>query len=252
MSELQAIEFALERAARRRRWERALRGVAGVARRQCPLPSRQCRLQNFPDPVQHRAVERACGAGLRARRVCSWRLAQTGAAGNRPLGGPPPEFEGTPEHRLEVSGKPETDMWRETGLFPIAAIQAKQLDPRPARPVPSVKATRWARLGSPGPPGLALFPNIAARNFSSSRPTNKPSAKSGQAACRFEPSRDLQKTPARVRSRRRPRWKPVANLGDEVHEKKRVPHCAARRSRTWPMSPTSSKTNSRTSTKIPG
>ena len=217
MSELQVIEGALERAARRRRWARALRGMwlgllvgavawllalgifklapisasillwSGLGALVCPLAG--LLLGGWRKPA---LPETARWVDL--RQNLKERLSTA----------------------LEVAGKHDGGIWCDL-VVADAASQAKQLDPRQLVPFRLSKATRWAMLVLALAAGLGFVPEYRSKKFLQQQADKQNIREVGKQLADLT-RRDLQKRPPALEPTKTA-METVANLGDEFTKK---------------------------------
>ena len=217
MSELQAIEFALERAARRRRWERALRGLwLGLLVGSVLFLLASAAYKFFPIPfsVVWWSGLAALACALGGLIVRGWRkpaLPETARWVDLRQ-----NLKERLSTALEVSGKPETDMWRDL-VVTDAANQAKQLDPRQLVPFRLSKATRWAMLVLALAAGLGFVPEYRSKKFLQQQADKQTIREVGKQLADLT-RRDFQKRPPALEPTKTS-METVANLGDEFTKK---------------------------------
>jgi len=217
MSELQIIQSALERAARRRRWARALRGLwvgllvgavislllVGVYHL-WPLPSWSVQLAALA-PLPCMLVGLIVGGWRQPalNDVARWVDARR-------------NLQDRLSTALELAGEPEPTTWREL-VVTDAAQHAKGLDPRELLPFRLPRATRWALVALALAAGLGFVPEYRSKVFRQKKADEANIKETGKALAELT-KHNLEKRPPTFEPTQKS-MEAVTNLADELSKK---------------------------------
>lgn len=214
MSELQIIESALERAARRRRWARALRGLWGGLLVGAILSLLLTGVWHlFPVPmsmlVAAALVPLPCalaGAVVGASRMLTRPQVARWLDGRSHL-------QERLSTALEVAGDDTPAEWRELVLADAAA-HVKSLDPRQLLPFRLPKLTRWTLLALALGAGLGFVPEYRTQQYRQKKADEANIRQVGRQLAELTRRSLDKRTPAREPAR--DAIEAVRTLGDEL------------------------------------
>ena len=214
MSNLQFIEATLTRAERRRRCERAFRGMwQGLLAGALVWLLAMGAYKLFPIPPWLLPTAAAAGvlAVLAGVLIGAWRktsLAQTArwVDGKQHL-------EERLSTALELSKSPVDETWREL-LVTDAAAHAKELDPRRLVPFRLPRVTRWAMLALALSAGLGFVPEYRSKDFRQKQADQKNIKEVGRQLAELT-RRNLEKRPPALETTEKA-MESVGELGDHL------------------------------------
>jgi hypothetical protein len=221
MSELQVIESALQRAARRQRWARALRGLWHGCLIGAILSVLLVTALHFPSIFPHSPWAPILGAlvplpfMLAGFLIGGWR---------RPALNQVARWVDGKQHlqerlstALEVASTPEVGRWRDL-LVTDAAGHAKDLDTRRLMPFSLPKAsTRWALVALALTAGLGFVPEYRSKAFKQKEADKQVIREVGKQLAELT-RRDLQKRPPTLETTQKS-MESVTDLGDQLTKK---------------------------------
>ena len=216
MSELQVIQSALERAAQRRRWTRALRGMwqgllVGailcllliVAYHLAPLPLWTLSLAAFaPFPCMLGGLVLGGWRKPQLSEVARWVDSRR-------------HLQERLSTALEVSAESESNVgsWRELVLNDAAA-HAKNLDPRQLLPFGLPRATRWALVALALGAGLGFMPEYRSKSYLQKQADQQVIKETGKQLAELTRHNLERRAPALEPTRKS--LEVVTNLGDQL------------------------------------
>jgi len=221
MSELQVIESALQRAARRQRWARALRGLWHGCLIGAILVLLLAGALHFPSIFPHSPWAPMLAAllplpfMLAGLLIGGWRKPALNQVARWVDGRQ--HLQERLSTALEVSRTPEAGRWRDL-LVTDAAGHAKELDARRLMPFSLPKAsTRWALVALALAAGLGFVPEYRSKAFKQKEADKQVIKEVGKQLAELT-RRDLQKRPPALETTQKS-MESVADLGDQLTKK---------------------------------
>jgi hypothetical protein len=221
MSELQVIESALQRAARRQRWARALRGLWHGCLIGAILALLLAGALHFPSIFPHSPWAPMLAAFLplpfmlAGLLIGGWRKPALNQVARWVDGRQ--HLQERLSTALEVSRTPEAGRWRDL-LVTDAAGHAKELDARRLMPFSLPKAsTRWALVALALAAGLGFVPEYRSKAFKQKEADKQVIKEVGKQLAELT-RRDLQKRPPALETTQKS-MESVADLGDQLTKK---------------------------------
>src|SRR5215470_2163409 len=221
MSELQVIESALQRAARRQRWARALRGLWHGCLIGAIFSLLLVTALHFPSIFPHSPWAPILGAlvplpfmfaGL---LIGGWRKPALNQVARWVDG--KQHLQERLSTALEVASIPESGRWRDL-LVTDAAGHAKSLDTRRLMPFSLPKAsTRWALVALALTAGLGFVPEYRSKAFKQKEADKQVIKEVGKQLAELT-RRDLQKRPPALETTQKS-MESVTELGDQLTKK---------------------------------
>lgn len=221
MSELQVIESALQRAARRQRWARALRGLWHGCLIGAILSFLLICVLHFPSVFPHPLWAPMAAAFL----PLPFMLAGLAIGGwRKPALNQVARWVDGKQHlqerlstALEMASVPEAGRWRDL-LVTDAAGHAKDLDTRRLMPLSLPKAsTRWALVALALAAGLGFVPEYQSKTFKQQQADKQIIKEVGKQLAELT-RRDLQKRPPALETTHKS-MESVTELGDQLTKK---------------------------------
>lgn len=217
MSELQIVESALERAARRRRWAQALRGLwqgllFGAAL--SLLLAGAYHLFPLPTWTLQAAALVPVPCLLAGLLIGGWRRPRINEMARWVDGRQ--HLQERLSTALEVAAQPSADRWSEL-VVADAAEHAKALDPRRLVPFNLPKATRWALVLLALCAGLGFVPEYRSKSFLQKKAEQQNIKTVGRQLADLT-RRSLEKRPPALPTTEKS-MEAVAGLGDQLTKK---------------------------------
>jgi hypothetical protein len=221
MSELQVIESALQRAARRQRWARALRGLWHGCLIGAIVSVLLVSALHFPSIFPHSPWAPILGAlvpvpfMLAGLLIGGWRKPALNQVARWVDG--KQHLQERLSTALEVASIPESGRWREL-LVTDAAGHAKDLDTRRLMPFSLPKAsTRWALVALALTAGLGFVPEYQSKAYKQKQADKQVIKEVGKQLAELT-RRDLQKRPPALETTQKS-MESVTELGDQLTKK---------------------------------
>jgi|ERR1051326_820510 cellulose biosynthesis protein BcsQ len=221
MSELQVIESALQRAARRQRWARALRGLWHGCLIGAILSFLLISALHFPGVFPHPLWAPMAAAFLplpfmlAGLAIGGWRKPALNQVARWVDG--KQRLQERLSTALEVASAPEAGRWRDL-LVTDAAGHAKDLDTRRLMPFSLPKAsTRWALVALALAAGLGFVPEYQSKTFKQQQADKQVIKEVGKQLAELT-RRDLQKRPPALETTQKS-MESVTELGDQLTKK---------------------------------
>jgi hypothetical protein len=221
MSELQVIESALQRAARRQRWARALRGLWHGCLIGAIVSVLLVSALHFPSIFPHSPWAPMLGAliplpfMLAGLLIGGWRKPALNQVARWVDG--KQHLQERLSTALEVASTPEAGRWRDL-LVTDAAGHAKGLDTRRLMPFSLPKAsTRWALVALALAAGLGFVPEYRSKAFKQKEADKQVIKEVGKQLAELT-RRDLQKRPPALETTQKS-MESVTELGDQLTKK---------------------------------
>jgi hypothetical protein len=221
MSELQVIESALQRAARRQRWARALRGLWHGCLIGAIVSVLLVTALHFPSIFPHSPWAPILGAlvplpfMLAGLLIGGWRKPALNQVARWVDG--KQHLQERLSTALEVASTPEAGRWRDL-LVTDAAGHAKDLDTRRLMPFSLPKAsTRWALVALALTAGLGFVPEYRSKAFKQKEADKQVIKEVGKQLAELT-RRDLQKRPPALETTQKS-MEAVTDLGDQLTKK---------------------------------
>ncbi len=221
MSELQVIESALQRAARRQRWARALRGLWHGCLIGAILSFLLISALHFPSVFPHSLWAPIAAAFLplpfmlAGLMIGGWRKPSLNQVARWVDG--KQHLQERLSTALEVASTPESGRWRDL-LVTDAAGHAKDLDTRRLMPFSLPKgSTRWALVTLALAAGLGFVPEYQSKSFKQQQADKQVIKEVGKQLAELT-RRDLQKRPPTLETTQKS-MESVTELGDQLTKK---------------------------------
>jgi hypothetical protein len=221
MSELQVIESALQRAARRQRWARALRGLWHGCLIGAIFSLLLVSVLHFPSIFPHSPWAPTLAAlvplpfMLAGLLIGGWRKPALNQVARWVDG--KQHLQERLSTALEVASTPESGRWRDL-LVTDAAGHAKGLDTRRLMPFSLPKAsTRWALVALALTAGLGFVPEYRSKAFKQKEADKQVIKEAGKQLADLT-RRDLQKRPPALETTQKS-MEAVTELGDQLTKK---------------------------------
>jgi len=221
MSELQVIESALQRAARRQRWGRALRGLWHGCLVGAILSLLLLSALHFPGVFPHSPWAPILAAllplpfMLAGLLIGGWRKPALNQVARWVDG--KQHLQERLSTALEVASAPEAGKWRDL-LVTDAAGHARDLDARRLMPFSLPKAsTRWALVALALAVGLGFVPEYRSKAYKQKEADKQNIKDVGKQLAELT-RRDLQKRPPALETTQKS-MESVADLGDQLTKK---------------------------------
>src|SRR5580765_7669886 len=221
MSELQVIESALQRAARRQRWARALRGLWHGCLIGAIVSVLLVAALHFPSIFPHSPWAPILGAlvplpfMLAGLVIGGWRKPALNQVARWVDG--KQQLQERLSTALEVASTPQVGRWRDL-LVTDAAGHAKGLDTRRLMPFSLPKAsTRWALVALALCAGLGFVPEYRSKAFLQKKADQQVIKEVGKQLADLT-RRDLQKRPPALETTQKS-MESVTELGDQLTKK---------------------------------
>jgi len=221
MSELQVIESALQRAARRQRWARALRGLWHWCLIGAIFSLLLVSVLHFPSIFPHSPWAQMLAAlvplpfMLAGLLMGGWRKPALNQVARWVDG--KQHLQERLSTALEVASTPESGRWRDL-LVTDAAGHAKGLDTRRLMPFSLPKAsTRWALVALALTAGLGFVPEYRSKAFKQKEADKQVIKDAGKQLADLT-RRDLQKRPPALETTQKS-MESVTELGDQLTKK---------------------------------
>ncbi|HEX4644570.1 MAG TPA: hypothetical protein VH598_03085, partial [Verrucomicrobiae bacterium] len=214
MSNLQFIEATLARAERRRRCERAFRGMwQGMLAGALVWLLAVGAYKLFPVPrwVMPAAAAAGVAAVLAGVLIGAWRKTSLDQTARWVDG--KQHLEERLSTALELSKAPVDETWREL-LVTDAAAHAKELDPRRLVPFRLPKVTRWAMLALALSAGLGFVPEYRSKGYRQKQADQKNIKEVGRKLAELT-RRNLEKRPPALETTQKA-MESVGELGDHL------------------------------------